>query len=183
MTARLKRTRLVEAAKSLIHHRGYYATTLADIAHAAKVPPGNVYYYFKTKADIAVATITDYRDWFGRTLDELNGLPHPRQRLNGFLDIPASQLKQYTTNGCPIGSLCQELAKSEDRLLRQLATILADQIAWVTRQFELLHRPQPESAAIDFIARLQGAILLAQALEDKRILAEAVERLRREVMQ
>lgn len=183
MTAKLKRTRLIEAAKSLIHHRGYYATTLADIAHAAKVPPGNVYYYFKTKADIAVATISDYRNWFGQTLDELNRMPHPQQRLNGFLDIPGSQLKEYTTSGCPIGSLCQELAKSEDRLLRQLAAILVDQIAWVTRQFQLLRRAQPESDGIDFIARLQGAILLAQALGDRRILAEAVERLRREVMQ
>lgn len=44
-----KRVLLLEAAKTLIHKQGYNLTTPADIAKAANVPLGNVYYYFKTK--------------------------------------------------------------------------------------------------------------------------------------
>ena len=47
-----KCTCLLEAANKLVHQQGFNQTTLADIAKAAQVPLGNVYYYFKTKEDI-----------------------------------------------------------------------------------------------------------------------------------
>ena len=37
-----KRERLTEAAKTLFYQQGVTRTTLADIAHEAKVPLGNV---------------------------------------------------------------------------------------------------------------------------------------------
>lgn len=46
-----KRERLREAANSLFLSKGYANTSLADIAKEAKVPLGNVYYYFKTKKE------------------------------------------------------------------------------------------------------------------------------------
>ena len=52
-----KRVRLIEAAKVLIHQKGFNQTTLADIAQEADVPLGNVYYYFKTKEAIGDAVI------------------------------------------------------------------------------------------------------------------------------
>ena len=42
-----KRERLISAADTLIHRQGFYRTTLAHIAEEAKVPLGNVYYYFQ----------------------------------------------------------------------------------------------------------------------------------------
>ena len=34
------------------YRHGFRTTSLADIAEAAKIPVGNVYYYFKTKDEI-----------------------------------------------------------------------------------------------------------------------------------
>ena len=51
------RTRLIEAAVRLAHQHGFGNTRLADIAKAAKVPPGNLYYYFKTKEEIGEAIV------------------------------------------------------------------------------------------------------------------------------
>ena len=45
------------AATQLLRQQGIGQTTLADIAEAADVPVGNVYYYFKTKDDIIAAVI------------------------------------------------------------------------------------------------------------------------------
>src|SRR3984893_6872237 len=50
-----KRSRLVSAAVDLAYQNGFGATSLADIAREAKVPLGNVYYYFKTKEEIGFA--------------------------------------------------------------------------------------------------------------------------------
>jgi AcrR family transcriptional regulator len=52
-----KRKRLVAAASQLLHQQGIMRTTLAEIAQAAGVPPGNVYYYFKTKDEIIAAVV------------------------------------------------------------------------------------------------------------------------------
>ena len=40
--------------------RVFKATTLADIAQAADVPLGNVYYYFKSKDELIRAVVADY---------------------------------------------------------------------------------------------------------------------------
>ena len=52
-----KRERLVASAADLMHRQGVPVTTLAQVAQAADVPPGNVYYYFKTKDDLVRAVI------------------------------------------------------------------------------------------------------------------------------
>src|SRR5437588_8888273 len=52
-----KRSRLVSAAVGLAYQNGFGGTSLADIAREAKVPLGNVYYYFKTKDEIGEAIV------------------------------------------------------------------------------------------------------------------------------
>jgi TetR/AcrR family transcriptional repressor of nem operon len=47
-------------AGALIQRQGIEKTTIADIARAADVPVGNVYYYFKTKDDLIEAAIAGH---------------------------------------------------------------------------------------------------------------------------
>src|SRR5277367_2099027 len=49
------RARLIEAAVKVTYQHGFETTALADIAEEARVPLGNVYYYFKTKDEIGEA--------------------------------------------------------------------------------------------------------------------------------
>jgi AcrR family transcriptional regulator len=55
-----KRQRLVSGACEVIHQQGVEKTTIADIAQAAEVPVGNVYYYFKTKDELVEAAIESH---------------------------------------------------------------------------------------------------------------------------
>ena len=52
-----KRERLIAAARQTVYEQGIEKTTLADIAAAAGIPLGNVYYYFKTKNDLVQAVV------------------------------------------------------------------------------------------------------------------------------
>src|SRR5690348_8530311 len=63
-----KRERLTAAAMQLVHQHGVERTTLADIAKAADVPVGNVYYYFKTKDDVIAAVIEAHAQQIKTTL-------------------------------------------------------------------------------------------------------------------
>ena len=55
-----KRERLIAAARQMVYQQGIEKTTLADIAAAAGIPLGNVYYYFKTKNDIVGAVVESH---------------------------------------------------------------------------------------------------------------------------
>jgi len=52
-----KRSRRIQTAVKLAYRHGFRTTSLADIAEAANVPVGNVYYYFKTKDEIGEAIV------------------------------------------------------------------------------------------------------------------------------
>jgi len=51
------RTRLLEAAEKTAYFHGFASASISDIAKEAKVPLGNVYYYFKTKDEIGGAIV------------------------------------------------------------------------------------------------------------------------------
>ena len=74
-----KRTRLIETATKLAYGRGFRETSLADIAEAARVPVGNVYYYFKTKEELAEAVVER------RLLEEFRVQPGRKMGTAGVL--------------------------------------------------------------------------------------------------
>ncbi|MBI5137569.1 MAG: TetR/AcrR family transcriptional regulator [Nitrospirae bacterium] len=165
-----KRERLVLAAKELMHRRGFLRTTLGDIARHAGVPPGNVYYYFKTKEDVARAVIHEHDTWFDRQFTRWEAEMDPRGRLLAYAGHMAARCEDLAENGCPIGSLCAELNKDDTPLNDALDRLLKRQRDWVATQFRALQAPNPDALGLELIARLQGAVLVAHALGDPDVL-------------
>ena len=107
-----KRERLVGAAAQLLHQQGTEKTTLAEIANAADVPPGNVYYYFKTKDDVIAAVIEAHAQQVRTALAAIDARERsPKSRLQSLVREFAAQSEIIARYGCPFGSLCSELDK------------------------------------------------------------------------
>src|SRR5262245_59589462 len=79
-----KRERLVASAGDHLHRQGVAATTLAQVADAASVPPGNVYYYFKSKDDLVRAVIEHRAAQVVTMLDSLRSRRSPAARLKAL---------------------------------------------------------------------------------------------------
>jgi len=175
-----KRERLVEAARILVHRQGFARTTLADIAHEATVPVGNVYYYFKTKDDLASAVIEEHHGEFLQFVQECDGIPDPRARLARMLDLPLSRAVEVAEFGCPIGSLAQELSKGEARspLADLIDGMLREKLDWVVDQFRQMGREDADELGMQAAATVQGSMELAYALHDPRVLETQIRRLR-----
>ncbi len=173
-----KRERLVESAKELIHEQGYNQTTLADIAEAAGVPLGNVYYYFKTKEEIAATVIDERVQDICATFRTWDELPDPRQRLIRFVDMVGSEREAVATSGCAVGSLCQELNKERSSLSAKAGGILETQLKWVTQQFRRMGKRDATDLGHELMAILQGISLLANALNSPTVVARQVRRLK-----
>jgi len=101
-----KRERLTDAAAVLIHRQGFAHTTLADIADEAKVALGSVYYYFRTKDDVARAILERRQSEIGRALEGIDRLSDPLKRLEALVGIWVNDRDIDARYGCPIGSLC-----------------------------------------------------------------------------
>lgn len=168
-----KRQRLVEAADTLFHERGFNMTTLANIAELADVPLGNVYYYFKSKDSIAIAVIERRAKMFQELSSNWDhSLQTSVDKLKAFIDYSISETDRRTQFGDSLGSLCQELGKQEGNLSDAVASLMAKIMTWVEKQFEALNKPEAASKlAANLIATLQGMSLLTVTFKDSEYLS------------
>ena len=174
-----KRERLLAAAKNLIHSKGLSQTTLADIAQESGVPLGNVYYYFKTKDDIAAAVISELVSEFRTMAEKWERNSDPRERLVSYLDMPIFLREAVALHGCPFGGLAQELCRSEGPLAKMARALLDSHVEWVTEQFRLLDKEDSTGLALQFIATVQGISLLANTYNDPDIVDRQIGTLKR----
>lgn len=174
-----KRERLLGAARRLIHERGFNQTSLADIAAAADVPLGNVYYYFKTKQALASAVISRQAQDFAQLEQDLAKITEARARIEGFLSMLLVNSGQIAAYGCPIGSLCTELNKADSGISNQAEDLLQHQLDWLTEQFAALGKgDEAQDLATQMLVQLQGASVLAHAFHDQTLLAQQIAQLR-----
>ncbi|MGH3283478.1 MAG: TetR/AcrR family transcriptional regulator [Streptosporangiaceae bacterium] len=172
-----KRERLVSAASDLMHRQGVQRTKLSEVADAAGVPPGNVYYYFKTRDDLVRAVIDAQAARFGFMLASLEGLPSPAGRLKALARSWDDMRDLVASHGCPVGNLSSELGKHADGLEQYAAKSVNLIIDWAEAQFRELGGPDPRDLAVTLLAGVQGAALLASTLRDPRIMTRQVHHL------
>ncbi len=174
-----KRERLVASARELIHQQGVEKTTIAEIAHAADVPAGNVYYYFKTKDELVSAAIDGYASDVLGLLRSLDTHRTPQARLKALVRELTAQRELAAQYGCPMGSLCSELDKRTDGLGRMCAQMLQLPIEWAEQQFRAMGRRDARDLAVALIASYQGIALLTNALRDPELMTREARRLER----
>jgi len=170
---------LVEGAREVFHTQGVEATTLADIAQAADVPLGNVYYYFKTKDELVNAVVAsriqDVRD----ALESVEQHRTPKARLKALVRMLVGQADLTARYGCPQGSLCSELEKRDDGPGGSCVELMGTPIDWAERQFRAMGRRDARELAVALIASYQGIALLTNTFRDPQMMAQEGRRLER----
>lgn len=175
-----KRERLIAAATRLLHEQGVERTTLADIAKAADVPAGNVYYYFKAKDDVVKAVIEAHVQQIKATLASIEARHRsPKTRLKAFVREITAQSEVVAQFGCPLGSLCSELDKRVTEPGLPAAELMRLPIEWAEGQFRSLGRADARDLAFDLLAAYEGSALLANTMRDPGILSGAARRIDR----
>ena len=177
-----KRERLVAAACRVLHEQGVERTTLADIALAADVPVGNVYYYFKTKDQLVEAAINAHGNDLRAMLSALDRRRTPQARLKGLIGALVEQRELGARYGCPFGTLACELDKRPDGLDRTAADVLGILADWAEQQFRSMgfgDQAEARDLAIALIASYQGISLLTNTFRDPELMVREGRRLER----
>ncbi|MFE3544568.1 TetR/AcrR family transcriptional regulator [Nocardia sp. NPDC059177] len=174
-----KRERLIGAAMRVFYEQGIEKTTIADIARAAEVPVGNVYYYFKTKDQFVEAVIEGHSRVLADTIAALESLPGPAERLQGMIRGWVDQREMAARFGCPFGTLAGELDKRSDAFGGEPARVMGQLVDWSRRQFAELGRADADELGIAFVASYQGISLLTNTFRDPGLMLGEGARLER----
>jgi AcrR family transcriptional regulator len=138
---------------------------------------GNFYYYFKTKDEILDAVVgqrlSNTQEMLDRWAAEAR---HPADRIRSFIHILIMNRAKIMLYGCPVGTLCNELAKLDHIAQAEANKIFALFRDWLRRQFVLLGRAADADAlAMHLLARSQGVATLANAFRDEKFIRQEVE--------
>src|ERR1700686_2906389 len=162
-----KRTRLIETAMKLAYRKGFRETSLADIAEAAHVPVGNVYYYFKTKEELGEVVVEQRLAEFREFREKLDRLGSPKERLFAFAESIHRNREQLARGGCPLGGLCLELHKEGGALAKKSAVLFTEPMRWLEEQFRAVgHDKTSRELAVHFFSAFQGMAAVALGAHD-----------------
>jgi TetR/AcrR family transcriptional repressor of nem operon len=177
MTGKTTRDHIIEAADRLFYQRGFEHTSFADIAAAMEISRGNFYYHFKTKDEILDAVIGVRMTGTQAMLDhwDLEG-KQPADRIRSFMHMLIGNQADITRYGCPVGTLCTELAKLNHPSHADANGLFMLFRTWLRRQFTLLGREaDADTLAMHLLARSQGVATLANAFHDEKFIRQEVK--------
>ena len=175
-----QRQRIVAAANKLFYQQGYESTSFSDIADLVGISRGNFYYHFKSKDEILDAVIDNRVADIKAMLDEWNKkITDPKQRLYYYIEYQLRNQEDILAHGCPIGSLCTELAKISHLMLGDANKMFAVFRDWLVAQLKLVGiKKNTKQIAMHLLARGQGIATVSNAFEDNEFLRQEVSRLK-----
>jgi TetR/AcrR family transcriptional regulator, transcriptional repressor for nem operon len=176
MGANATRQQIVDVADRLFYEHGFEATSFADIAKDVGLSRGNFYYHFKTKDEILDAVIAQ-RAAHTRAMLEMwdQDSESPADRIRSFVRILVANQTKIMAHGCPVGTLCNELAKLDHAAKDDAAGLFSLFRDWLAQQFAALGRDaDAEALALHVLMRSQGVAALATAFHDEDFIRREV---------
>jgi len=177
MSEKTTREQIVEAADALFYRHGFEQTSFADIAEIVQISRGNFYFHFKTKDEILDAVINLRLARTRSMLErwEIAG-QSPADRIRSFIHVLIANRADIKRSGCPVGTLCSELAKLNHAAQGEAKALFTLFRTWLRRQFTLLGRAADADAlAMHLLARSQGIATLANAFHDDAFIRHEVD--------
>jgi AcrR family transcriptional regulator len=173
------RDQIIDAADRLFYRQGYENTSFTDIADVVKISRGNFYFHFKTKDEILDAVIDARLAGTQSMLDRWEGEGSgPEDRIRSFIQMLIANHADIKRYGCPVGTLCGELAKLNHASKAEANKLFTLFRTWLRKQFELLGRKaDADDLAMHLLARSQGVATLANAFQNDSFIKKEVEQM------
>lgn len=177
--------RLMDAALALMWEESYGSVTIDDICTRADVRKGSFYYFFKSKAELAVAAIEKlWKNEWKPTLDAcFSPATEPLDRLRNYFDtIHAKQVEAKARYGkvlgCAIFTVGSEVSTQEvdvsatirdilSRKQRYYQTAIRDAVAQGA-----IEPCDPVQQSLALFALLEGLISQARIMNDPDVLRQ-----------
>ncbi len=169
----------MDAALDLMWEESYGAVSIDDICKRAEVKKGSFYYFFASKAELAVAALEKMwrNDWKPSLDARFSSSVPPLERLTGYLDgIYTKHLENFKKKGkvlgCPVCSVGSEISTQEVDVNGKVREIMSRK----RRYYESAIRDavaegaiepcDPTEKAMALLCLIEGAISQARIMND-----------------
>jgi len=167
---------LIDAATDQVRRRGYHAVSFRDLAGALAIKSASVHYHFPQKEDLGQAIVSDYAEAFFAALEaRVSGVTTSIGRLRALRELYREALGRSDTH-CLCGMLGAEARGLPEPLRRSVNAFFEANVDWVREALPPGTRDR-RARARQFIATLQGAMMLAGSLDDASVFDDAASRL------
>jgi TetR/AcrR family transcriptional repressor of nem operon len=177
------RQHILDTASVLFHTHSYADVGVAKVCSHAGVSKGSFFHFFKSKRDLALAVMDQFRERFSEQLIAPAFAPRqpPLERIDRFVEGLYAFQKAQTEEfghlpGCPFGNLAMEQA-TQDEVLRQKVDSI---FRLVIEQFRAavsaavrggeLPAVDEEATAEAMLSYIEGIQLLAKARNDPELI-------------
>ena len=183
------RTKLLDAAVSVIRAKGYAAARVDDICAAAGLTKGSFFHHFASKEELGLAAAERWRTTTGDMFAAAayHQPSDPLDRLLAYVDFRKALVRGAARDfTCFAGTTVQEVYETHpamrdacgETISGHAATLEAD-IAAAMRQYGTAENFTAQSLALHTQAVIQGAFVLAKATQDPDIATASLYHLRR----
>jgi TetR/AcrR family transcriptional regulator, transcriptional repressor for nem operon len=183
------RSKLLDAAISIIRKKGYAATSVDELCAWAGVTKGAFFHHFPSKDSLAVAAANHWSE----SSDALfaaapyHRFADPLDRVLGYLDFRKAMLRgEVAEFTCLAGTMLQEaylthpdIRDACDATIGGHAAKVESDIAEAMKLYDLGAPWTAESLALHTQAVLQGAFILAKAKGSAAVVEASIDHLRR----
>ena len=175
--------RLMDAALDLIWEESYGAITIDDICKRAEVKKGSFYYFFDSKAALAVAALE--KMWIEEMKPAMDArfspVVEPLDRLRNYLEaVYARQCESCRQHGkvlgCPVFSVGSEISTQEVDVNAKVREILARKRRYVESAIRdamaegTIEPCDPAQKALALACMIEGAVSQARIMNDPELL-------------
>jgi TetR/AcrR family transcriptional regulator, transcriptional repressor for nem operon len=181
------RARLLDAGMRLIRERGYDATRVDDLCAAAGTTKGAFFHHFASKADYGAAAAQHWTDITAPMFAaaDYHALPDPLSRILGYLDLRRALIAGAPAEfSCVAGTMAQTVFDTVPGIRDACGASIADHAATLEPDFAALIAGAGRSdldargLALHTQAVIQGAYVLAKALDDSQAATASIDHLR-----
>jgi TetR/AcrR family transcriptional regulator, transcriptional repressor for nem operon len=182
------RSKLLDAAISVIRKKGYAATSVDELCAWAGVTKGAFFHHFPSKDSLAVAVTNLWSELSDALFAAApyHRFDDPLDRVLGYLDFRKAMLRgdvaEFT---CLAGTLVQEVYETHpdirhacDACIGSHAAKVESDIAEAMKLYHLRAPWTAESLALHTQVVLQGAFILAKAKGNAAVVEASIDHLR-----
>ncbi len=172
---------LLDAAEALMRRNGYSSVSYADLAVRVGIRKASIHHHFPGKADLGAALVERYIAQFDEKTAAIEvQFSDLRRRMRAYGEIYLRSLQERQF--CLCGMLATETELLPDPVRQNVERFFVRQTEWLAQIYlaqraskSASDRQAAQRAAETTLSALQGALLVAWARRDPRILGRALD--------
>jgi TetR/AcrR family transcriptional repressor of nem operon len=177
--------KLLDAARELMLAKGYTATSVDELCDAAGLTKGSFFHYFENKEHLGRVVAERFHVSMAQMFEAapFHQEKDPLDRVLGRLDFLIELTRRpHGAKGCLLGMFVQELSDTHPAIrsvcaacFDEHASIVKNELDKAKAKYAPRARWSTQSLAEHLLAVMQGAIILAKAKQDPKVLATSLE--------